>query len=423
MKRLAIIGSGIAGLGCAHFLQRDYEVTLFEKNDYVGGHTNTVEAEEADRLIPIDTGFMVFNKQTYPLLTHFFETLEVKIKPAPMSFSVKHTDRNIEFCGSSINHLFAQRRNLLRPSFYRLIAAINRFNKEATEFVNNPQVYDITLNEFVTKRGYGKDFFDLYLVPMSSAVWSTPPELMLEFPAGTLLRFFYNHGFLGLNTQHPWFTVEGGSKTYIKKILNNSNINVRLNTKIKSIHRGATEIKIISETGDVFYCDNVILASHADQALKMIADPLPEETRLLSEFKYQTNQATLHNDESVMPKTRLAWSSWNYEIARVSQKNQSTAIHYWMNSLQGVSNKKNYFVSINRPEAIDPVKVIKRIQYEHPLFSVGAINAQKQLPELNTSALTTSKTFFAGSYFKYGFHEDAFGSAVALSQLLLKKKI
>jgi len=424
MERLAIIGTGIAGLGCAHFLHRDFDITLFEKNDYVGGHTNTVDATETEtsRVIPIDTGFMVFNKQTYPLLTHFFETLGVKIKPAPMSFSVKHTDKNIEFSGSSLNHLFAQRRNLLRPSFYRLLSAINRFNKEAVQALNSSDPEDITLAEYVNRGRYGSDFLNLYLVPMSSAVWSTPPELMLEFPATTLLRFFHNHGFLGLNTQHPWFTVDGGAKTYVNKILENTNIKVRLNSKIKSVSRLNPGIQIITDNGDNHTFDRVILACHADQALRMLTDAQPNEARLLSEFKYQKNSATLHTDESVMPKTRLAWSSWNYEISRYKKGPYSTAIHYWMNSLQGVSQIKNYFVSINRPEAIDPVKVLKRIQYEHPLFNLGAIKAQQELPQLNEIAIGTSHTYFAGSYFRYGFHEDAFGSAVALSKLLLSRK-
>ena len=424
MERIAIIGTGIAGLGCAHFLHRDFDITLFDQNDYAGGHTNTVDAEENEtsRVIPIDTGFMVFNKQTYPLLTHFFETLGVKIKPAPMSFSVKHSDRNIEFCGSSVNHLFAQRRNLLRPSFYKFLGSIGRFNKEALTALNSPDTSEINLAEYVKRGGYGNDFLNLYLIPMSSAVWSTPPELMMEFPAATLLRFFHNHGFLGLNTQHPWFTVDGGSKTYVKKILESTAIKVSLNTKIKSVIRTNSGVQLKSENGEIHTFDRVILACHADQSLKILSDPTPEESRLLSEFKYQSNAATLHTDESVMPNTKLAWSSWNYEISRHNKGPYSTATHYWMNSLQGVSKVKNYFVSINRPDAIDPTKVLKRIQYEHPLFNLGAIKAQKDLPTLNESALNTTSTFFAGSYFRYGFHEDAFGSAVTLSKLLLNRK-
>ena len=224
MPRLAIIGTGIAGLGCAHFLQRDYELTLFEQADYAGGHTNTVEVAEPGsatapgRTLAIDTGFMVFNHVTYPLLTRLFAELRVPIKPTSMSFSVRHADTGLEFAGSSLNHLFAQRRNLFRPRFYRMLGAVNRFNSEAIAALDDPATQNETLGDYVRRRTYGEDFFNLYLVPMSSAVWSTPPEMMLQFPATTLLRFFHNHGFLGLHTQHPWWTVDGGAKTYVEKI-------------------------------------------------------------------------------------------------------------------------------------------------------------------------------------------------------------
>ena len=220
MPRLAIIGTGIAGLGCAHFLQRDFDLTLFEQNDYAGGHTHTVTAKEpgTGRAVPIDTGFMVFNYATYPLLTRLLAELQVPTKKTAMSFSVRHADSGLEFAGSSLNHLFAQRKNLFRPRFYRMLAAINRFTAEAVAALADPAAQNETLGDYVTRRGYGEDFFKLYLVPMSSAVWSTPPELMLEFPASSLLRFFHNHGFLGLHTQHQWWTVDGGAKSYVDKL-------------------------------------------------------------------------------------------------------------------------------------------------------------------------------------------------------------
>ena len=220
MTKLAIIGTGIAGLGCAHFLHRRFDLTLFEQNDYAGGHTHTIDVAERGRLAPvaIDTGFMVFNRTTYPLLTRLFAQLDVAVKPAPMSFSVRHADRGLEFCGSSLNLLFAQRRNLFRPRFYRMLREVARFNREAVAALGRPDIAELTLGEYVRERGYGDDFFSLYLAPMSSAVWSTPPELMLTFPAATLLRFFHNHGFLGLHTQHPWLTVVGGARSYVEKI-------------------------------------------------------------------------------------------------------------------------------------------------------------------------------------------------------------
>jgi predicted NAD/FAD-binding protein len=420
MTRLAIVGTGIAGLGCAHFLHRDFDVTLYEQNTYAGGHSNTVLVEEpaAARPLAVDTGFMVFNRVTYPHLVRLFAQLGVETKPTNMSFSVRHAGSGFEFNGSSLNHLFAQRRNLLRPRFYRMLANINRFNREAVEALDDPSVTEMTLGEYVKARCYGDDFLSLYLAPMSSAVWSTPPELINSFPASTLLRFFHNHGFLGLSTQHPWYTVAGGSRAYVQKLVAPWKERIRLGEGAVKIARSPGTVRVTSTSGREDSFDKVILACHADQALGLISDPRPDESLTLSEFKYQPNVATLHTDASVMPRTRLAWASWNYEINRDTGGRSSTATHYWMNSLQGVSERQDYFVSINRPEAIDPAKVIRRIAYEHPLFSLGALRAQRELPRLNAAGGATG-TYFAGSYFRYGFHEDALLSAVQLSGVLL----
>jgi predicted NAD/FAD-binding protein len=421
MARLAIIGTGIAGLGCAHFLHRHFDVTLFEQNNYAGGHTNTVTAPEpgTGRLVPIDTGFMVFNKVTYPLLTRLFTELDVPIKKTAMSFSVRHADSGLEFCGSSLNHLFAQRKNLFRPRFYRLLAAIGRFNQEAVAALDDPAIQTETLGDYVRRRAYGDDFFNLYLVPMSSAVWSTPPELMLSFPAASLLRFFHNHGFLGLDTQHQWWTVDGGAKTYVGKISAPWRDRMRLGEGALSVVRTHKGVMVMTNTGTAHNFDHVIFACHGDQALRLIVNPTANESRLLREFKYQPNVATLHTDTSVMPRTRLAWSSWNYEITRDAAGGVSTATHYWMNSLQGVSDRENYFVTINRPESIAPEKVLRRINYEHPLFSLGAMRAQAEIPALNTAARGSTETYFAGAWQRYGFHEDGLLSAARLSEQLL----
>jgi predicted NAD/FAD-binding protein len=408
--RLAIIGTGIAGLGCAHFLQRDFDLTLFEAADYIGGHTNTVTAREpgTGRTVPIDTGFMVFNHATYPLLTRLFRELGVATKKTDMSFSVRHGDSGLEFCGSSVNHLFAQRKNLFRPRFYRMLFAINRFNQEAVAALADPAspVFTETLGDYVKRRGYGTDFFDLYLVPMSSAVWSTPPEKMLAFPAAALLRFFHNHGFLGLSTQHQWWTVEGGAKSYIAPLTAPFAQKIRLNSAASGVIRTPRGVTVTTATGTAHTFEKVVLACHGDQALRLLQNPTDAEHRLLSAFHYQPNTATLHTDASVMPRTRLAWSAWNYEIARDSAGAVSTATHYWMNKLQGVSDRENYFVTINRPESINPAKVLKRIAYDHPLFSLAATAAQAELPALNQAALGTTETFYAGAWQRHGFHED-----------------
>ena len=352
-----------------------------------------------------------------------------------MSFSVRHADTGLEFAGSSLNHLFAQRRNLFRPRFYRMLAAINRFTREAVVALNDPATQNETLGDYVRRRGYGEDFFNLYLVPMSSAVWSTPPEQMLAFPATSLLRFFHNHGFLGLSTQHQWWTVDGGAKTYVEKITVPFRNRLHLRQAATRIIRTPRSVTVMTASGEAHAFDHVILACHGDEALRLLVNPTHDEASLLREFKVQANIATLHTDASVMPRTKLAWSAWNYEIARGSGSDGSsgtgfpardgslvpvsTATHYWMNKLQGVSDRENYFVTINRPESIAPDRVLRRIHYEHPLFSLGAVRAQADIPALNLAARTTTHTYFAGAWQRYGFHEDGLLSAVRLSEQLL----
>ena len=420
MKRLAIIGTGIAGLGCAHFLHRRFALTLYEKNDYVGGHSNTVSVPDENRSVPIDTGFMVFNEVTYPNLTRLFRELGVAVKPASMSFSVQHLPTRLEFCGTSLNHLFGRRKNLLRPRFWKMILQINRFNTEAMAALNTADFQHHTLGEYVRERNYGEDFLNFYLVPMSSAVWSTPPELMLDFPAVTLLRFFHNHGFLGLHTQHPWLTVVNGAKAYVEKIVAPFHDQIRLRHGATSVRREGGGAKITDVFGRTETYDRVIFASHADETLKLLADPDEQENRLLREFKYQPNSALLHTDASVMPKTKRCWSSWNYRIAFGADGKITPSTVYWMNSLQGVSDRQNYFVSINGEQSVDPGTVLKRIQYEHPVFSLGAIRAQRDLPRLTERANNGS---ICGSYFRHGFHEDAFASALELCRVLTGERL
>ncbi len=415
MEKLAIIGTGIAGMGAAYFLNKNYDLTLFEKDNYVGGHTNTITVKENDKDIFIDTGFMVFNKVTYPNLTKLFEKLDVAIKPTDMSFSVFHLESGLEYSGSGLNGLFAQRKNIFNPGFVKMLFQINRFNTECLETLNNPKFTDYSLADYVEEKGYGKDFLYKYLIPMSSAVWSSPPDLMLKFPAKTLVRFFHNHGFLGLNTQHQWYTVVDGSQSYRKKIIEQYRDKIKINCGVKTVARENGKVKITTVDGTEHLFDKVIFASHADETLKMISDPTELEKKILSKFKYQLNKATLHTDSRIMPKNKKVWSSWNYRIETKNGEVKTSTIYY-MNSLQHVSKNQDYFVSINDPGNVDGDKIIKEINYDHPLFDLDSIKAQENIQQINKQG---NNTFFCGSYFKYGFHEDAFASALELSFQLL----
>ncbi|NHA05092.1 NAD(P)-binding protein [Mucilaginibacter sp. HC2] len=419
MHKTAIIGTGIAGMGCGHFLQKETDLTFYEQNNYIGGHTNTVTVDEDGKPVYIDTGFMVFNYKTYPNLCRLFEEIGAPVKKTDMSFSVQHVPTGLEYSGSSVNHLFAQRKNIFSPRYIKMLMQIGRFNKESVQILDNPKYADYSIGRYIKEFGYSDDMLWKYLVPMSSAVWSTPMEQMLDFPAVTLIRFFLNHGFLGLDTQHQWYTPVDGSQSYREILIRPFKDRIYVGRKAIKVSRnadGKATVHAADGSREVF--DRVIIASHGDQALAMLDEPTPNEQRLLSNFKYQYNKATLHTDEGVMPKTKLAWSSWNYRIQMQQDKLLPSTI-YWMNKLQGVSEKKNYFVSINPHDNIDEKKIIKEIDYEHPLFDVPAINAQAELHQLNEQG----PIYFCGSYFKYGFHEDAFASAVKLCSHLLGRPV
>lgn len=417
MEKLAIVGSGISGLGCAHFLQRHYDLTLYEAAGHIGGHSNTITVSENGREVPIDTGFMVYNEVTYPHLTRLFAALAVPTKPASMSFSVRHGKSGMEWNGGGFNTLFGQRRNLLNVRHWRFLVQLDRFNREAVPALEEEKWKRLSLGEYVEARGYGRDFLERYLIPMSSAVWSTPPEKMLDFPAVTLLRFWHNHGFLGLDTQHPWRTVAGGSQEYVRRMVAPFRDRILLETPVRRIVRGPDGVTVSADGHPDAVFDKVILATHADAALGMLADPSGPERELLEKFRFQPNKVSLHTDPRFMPRTRRCWASWNYRTdADLRGGGERATTHYWMNSLQGVSERKNYFVSLNSDEAIPESACLKKLDYDHPLFDLAAIDAQERLPELNT---IQNRTFFCGAWFRYGFHEDGLRSAVDLCAALL----
>jgi predicted NAD/FAD-binding protein len=420
--RVAIIGTGISGLSAAWELRHVADLTLFEREGRAGGHTNTVFIEEEGRSIPIDTGFIVLNQVTYPNLCRLFNELDVTIKPSEMSLSVQHIPTGLEYNGMGLNKLFAQRRNIANPRFLGLIAEIMRFFRVGRRWLQDEAEGDASheagedLAAFCKRHHFGADFLDLYLVPMSSAVWSTEPGRILDFPAATLLHFFHNHGFLGISTHHPWFTVEGGARTYLDKMLGVLGA-PRLGDPVVGVEEEPHGAWVTTECGDREHFDFVILACHANQSLGLLKNPSEEQRRLLSPFQYQRNEALLHTDPSVMPRQQRAWASWNFKVENATHRHAST--HYWMNALQGLSDRCQYFVSLNSNDRIAPGHILYGTTYEHPVFTLQAIAAQRELPALNQQG----RLLFCGSYFRYGFHEDACTSGLEAAHALKSRLI
>lgn len=421
---VAIVGGGIAGMACAYLLRERYDVTLFDKNAHIGGHTNTITVTEGGQPIPIDTGFMVFNHHTYPLLTKLFQALDVPTQPTDMSFSVQQTAIGLEWNGAGFDKLFAQRRNLVNVRFWAMLFQMNRFCQEAKALMAAPEtappeLATQTLGEYVAARGYGEDFLNWFLSPMSAAIWSCRPEQTLAFPARTLLYFFYNHGFLGLHDHYQWYTVTGGAKRYVEKLMAAVGPERFLPTtgvqRVQPHPDGTPGVTVITDEGPREF-DHVILATHADEALALLATPTPLEQSLLGLFGYEANTATLHSDASVMPKTERAWAAWNYRVSpRATGNGVHASTHYWMNRLQALPTDTPYVVSINGQDLVDPERIHYQTQYTHPRFTVAAIAAQPRLAELNRQG---NGLYFCGSYFRYGFHEDALMAAVSACEAL-----
>jgi predicted NAD/FAD-binding protein len=415
MENLAIIGTGIGGMGCAHYLRKYYNIDIYEQNNYVGGHTNTVDVKEPGRTVAVDTGFIVFNYKTYPNLVRLFKELNVDVKPTNMSFSVQ--DRQSGLVYSSL-HLFAQPLNIFKPSYVKLLFEINRFYKEGREVLTNEKYASQSMWDYVKEKKYSDRFLYQYLVPMSSALWSTPIDVTMKYPVRALVQFFSNHGMLGIGDEFQWHTVTGGSRQYRDKLIAPFKDRIRLNTPVQRVVRVGGKAKVILSDGTERTYDKVILASHADQSYDMIKNDATEsEHQLLSVFGYQLNKATLHSDANVMPKTRKAWSAWNYCVLPVNGR-LTASTTYDMNILQAVSDKENYFVSINNPGNIRAEKVHRVIDYEHPVFTPKTAAAQTQLWRLNESG----PVYYCGSYFRFGFHEDALTSAVNLCERLTLEK-
>ncbi|MDD0851497.1 FAD-dependent oxidoreductase [Halobacteriovorax sp. GB3] len=415
-KRLAIVGTGIAGMASAYFLKDEFDITVFEKDARIGGHTNTVSFDYRGDEISFDTGFMVFNEVTYPNLIKLFKKLEVDYYDTSMSFSVFNEPMGIEYNGSSLNGLFSQRKNLVRPSHYKMILNINKFNQKAPSILADSKYDGMTVAEFVEDWKLGEEFLHLFLIPMSSAVWSTPAEKMLKFPIQSLVRFFFNHGFMGLNTQHQWKTITGGSKSYRDKLINSFIDQIKVEDEVLEVLLKDDQVEITSRSGHSTF-DYVIMASHADQSLKMRKNPTVDELRILSAFKYQKNMATIHTDHSIMPKLKENWSSWNY----VTKEKGSAFTVYYMNSLQKINHPDSFFININGEQYVDPSMIISQIAYEHPVFDIEAVRSQEDVFKILNQEKNRIK--YCGAWTRYGFHEDGILSAVRLCSSILGREV
>ena len=406
--RVAVVGSGVAGLTATHILQRKHQVTLFEKDSRLGGHTNTVTLSDGtDAGTPIDTGFIVMNHRNYPLLTQLFEQLDVELRDSDMSFGYHDLPSGLQYCGSGLDGLFAQRMNLFKPSFHRLVRDTMRFFKTAEVDRNSDELIAESLGDYLSRNGFGQEFIDHHLIPMGSAIWSTPCEQMMEFPARSFLQFFHNHGLLTVNDRPQWRTVVGGSSDYIGRMQKNwERVDVRMNAGIRGIKRDAEGVEITFEDGHFEHFDQVVVATHGDQALNLLLDPSEQEKEALGCWQYTTSRTLLHTDESVMPPIRKVWSSWNFQRLEGNR----TCLTYHMNRLQGLATEKQYFVSLNLPR--EPEGVIREFNYTHPMYTREALAKRPLLKELNGS----NNTWFAGSYHGNGFHEDAVRSAVEVAK-------
>lgn len=403
--KIAIIGTGIAGNVAAYHLCKQHEITVFEANDYVGGHTHTHAIELQGRPYQVDTGFIVFNYQTYPHFTALLHELAVAVQPSNMSFSVKCDKTGLEYNGTTLNSLFAQRRNLLRPSFYRMINDILRFNKTAPRLLDN-EASDISLGDYLRQDNYSREFIEQYLIPMGAAIWSADPHLMHAFPARFFIRFFHNHGMLSVNDRSQWYVIKHGSHSYVDKLIAPFAERIRLSAPVEAVRRYPTHVTVKARGQEAEHFDAVFIASHSDEALRMLSDASAVEREVLGAIPYQANEAVLHTDKTVLPRRRLAWAAWNYHI--LPQQQDRVALTYNMNILQSIRAPKEFCVTLNDTRAIDPARIIKRIQYHHPVFTPDGIRAQARQAEING----VQRTYYCGAYWRNGFHEDGVVSAL-----------
>jgi len=411
-QRVAVVGSGIAGTSIAWLLREAHAVTLFERNDYFGGHTHTIVVDDNGTDVPVDTGFIVYNEPNYPHLEGLFNVLGIKTRDTEMSFAASVGKPGIEYAGNDLDTLFAQRRNLINPGFLGMVWDILRFNRRCKERLQTASFGNLTIGDLMRSERLGERFRDHYLLPMAAAIWSCPPHTMLDFPAASFARFFENHGLLDLKDRPQWKTVQGGSHTYLNRMLEDLGSGIRCGDPVTAVIRTVGGIEIALASGERLEYDQVVVACHADEALELLSDPLPTEREILSQFQYQPNRALLHSDEGLMPRSRRVWSSWNYLASQREDRVDAVSVTYWMNRLQGLTSSKNYFVSLNPLREPRPESLFAEMTYHHPVFDTDAMAAQKRLPAIQGR----DRIWYTGSYFGYGFHEDALRASVELAE-------
>lgn len=407
--KIAIIGSGISGMVCGHVLAQKHEVHLFEASPRIGGHTHTHEIQVASGKYSIDTGFIVHNDRNYPNFVKLMDKLGVETKNSTMSFSVKVEENGLEYNGTSINSLFCQRKNIFRPSFYKMIQEILRFNKQATDYFvkhKDEAPDEMSLEDYLGENKYSNDFIEYYIMPMGAAIWSASREEMKKFPLHFFIRFFHHHGMLTVEDRPQWRVLVGGSKSYIPKLTANFSQNIHLDHPITSVTRSGGSVLL----NDSLPFDQVIFACHANQAMEILKDPSSQEKKVMAGFSYRPNDVILHTDTSVLPLSKLGHASWNYYLPKIQL--DRVAVTYHMNILQGITSPETFLVSLNMDHLIDPRKILKKISYAHPVYNQSAVNSQKLW---NTVSSLQSRTHFCGAYWGNGFHEDGVKSALAVT--------
>jgi predicted NAD/FAD-binding protein len=402
--KIAIIGSGIAGNVAGFHLHPEHEITMFEAADHIGGHTHTHDIEHEGARVAVDTGFIVCNDRTYPNFLALMARLGVELQPSDMSFSVQ-TDTGLEYNGTTLNSLFAQRRNLLRPTFWKMIRDILRFNREAPRLLTW-RSDAVSLGEYLDAHGYSREFLEHYILPMGAAIWSAGTNTLREFPARYFVRFFHNHGMLTVDDRPQWLTVRGGSARYAEKLTAGFRDRIRLNTPVESVRRSAAGVFVKPVGGEAQRFDRVFFACHSDQALRLLSDASQTERAVLGAIRYQRNEVLLHTDTSVLPRRELAWAAWNYHL--VNRATDRVAVTYHMNILQRLTTRTPLLVTLNLSDRIDSRKVIRELSYEHPVFTREAVAAQSRHAEIDGA----DRAYFCGAYWGFGFHEDGVKSAL-----------